>query len=171
MTIEVSVNGRSRLVRVDPIAGGAGGYRVSWDGVSRVVDARRLDGGVLSLVFTDETPASYQVRLERPGTGVLAVHVDGHVVETVVNGGGHGRGSGGADDAGGAQRVTSPMPGKVVRVLVEVGDEVTARQALVVVEAMKMENELSASRPGRVTEVAAREGTSVESGKLLVVVE
>jgi biotin carboxyl carrier protein len=63
------------------------------------------------------------------------------------------------------------MPGKVVRVLVEVGDEVTARQPLVVVEAMKMENELSASRPGRVTEVAAREGTSVETGKLLVLVE
>ena len=171
MTIEVSVNGRSRLVQVDALGTGAGRYRVAWDGVSRVVDARRLGGGALSLVFADGAPASYQVRLERRGTGALAVHVDGHVVETVVNGGGTGGVTRGAGDVGGPERVTSPMPGKVVRVLVEVGDEVAARQPLVVVEAMKMENELSASRPGRVTEVAAGAGTSVEFGKLLVVVE
>jgi biotin carboxyl carrier protein len=63
------------------------------------------------------------------------------------------------------------MPGKVVRVLVEPGDEVAGRQPLVVVEAMKMENELSSPRPGRVKEVAVRPGQSVEAGRLLVVVE
>ena len=58
----------------------------------------------------------------------------------------------------GPQRVVSPMPGKVVRVLVKAGDEVKARQGLVVVEAMKMENELRAARDGRVREVARRRG-------------
>jgi biotin carboxyl carrier protein len=63
------------------------------------------------------------------------------------------------------------MPGRVVRVLVKPGDEVAARQGLVVVEAMKMENELAAARPGRVTDVAVTEGVSVEAGRLLVVIE
>ncbi len=71
----------------------------------------------------------------------------------------------------GEQRVTAPMPGRVVRVLVKPGDEVAARQGLVVIEAMKMENELNAARAGRVKSVAVTEGLSVEAGRLLVVVE
>ena len=63
------------------------------------------------------------------------------------------------------------MPGKVVRVVVQVGDEVVARQSVVVVEAMKMENELTASRAGRVTEIHVAEGVSVEPGMVLVVIE
>ena len=63
------------------------------------------------------------------------------------------------------------MPGKVVKVLVKVGDQVTARQGLVVVEAMKMENELRSPKDGRVTEVLVAEGVSVEAGRPLVVVE
>ncbi len=63
------------------------------------------------------------------------------------------------------------MPGRVVRVLVAVGDEVAHRQGLVVVEAMKMENELGAPRAGRVTEIAVAEGVSVEAGRLLSVIE
>jgi biotin carboxyl carrier protein len=63
------------------------------------------------------------------------------------------------------------MPGKVVRVLVQAGDVVSARQPLVVVEAMKMENELRAGRDGTVAGVHAFEGESVEAGALLVVIE
>jgi biotin carboxyl carrier protein len=63
------------------------------------------------------------------------------------------------------------MPGKVVRVLVEAGDAVLARQPLVVVEAMKMENELRADRDGTIAEIHAREGLLVEAGALLVVIQ
>jgi biotin carboxyl carrier protein len=63
------------------------------------------------------------------------------------------------------------MPGKVVRLLVSKGDTVAARQGVVVVEAMKMENELRAPKAGRVTEVHVREGMAVEAGRILVVVE
>ncbi|HEX7087077.1 MAG TPA: acetyl-CoA carboxylase biotin carboxyl carrier protein subunit [Vicinamibacterales bacterium] len=67
--------------------------------------------------------------------------------------------------------VRAPMPGKVVRVLVTAGDRVDAKQGVVVVEAMKMENELRAPRPGVVREVAVREGASVEAGTTLVIIE
>jgi biotin carboxyl carrier protein len=63
------------------------------------------------------------------------------------------------------------MPGRIVRVLVAVGDAVTARQAVVVVEAMKMENELRAPRDGRVKEITATAGDPVEAGRILVVIE
>jgi len=62
------------------------------------------------------------------------------------------------------------MPGKVVRVLVGAGETVAARQGLVVVEAMKMENELRAPRAGTVRDVRAVEGASVEAGALLLTI-
>ena len=71
----------------------------------------------------------------------------------------------------GRQVLASPMPGKVVRVLVKAGDQVAARQPLIVVEAMKMENELRAGRDGTVAEVRAREGQSVDAGALLIVIQ
>jgi len=71
----------------------------------------------------------------------------------------------------GRQNVTAPMPGKVVRVLVDAGDVVETAQGLVVVEAMKMQNELKASRPGRVVEIRARDGETVGAGDVLVVLE
>jgi biotin carboxyl carrier protein len=63
------------------------------------------------------------------------------------------------------------MPGKVVRVLVQPGAEVKAKQGLIVVEAMKMENELRAAKTGRVREVLVSEGQSVEAGAPLVEIE
>jgi biotin carboxyl carrier protein len=62
------------------------------------------------------------------------------------------------------------MPGKVVRVLVQAGQAVRARQPIVVIEAMKMENELRAGHDGTVTELQARDGQSVEAGALLAVI-
>jgi biotin carboxyl carrier protein len=70
----------------------------------------------------------------------------------------------------GPQRIVAPMPGKVVRVLSRPGEPVEPRQAVVVIEAMKMENELRAARAGTVTELLVREGQSVEAGALLAVV-
>jgi biotin carboxyl carrier protein len=71
----------------------------------------------------------------------------------------------------GKQVINAPMPGKVVKVLVKQGDEVKEGQGLVVVEAMKMENELKSPKAGKVVELLAKEGTTVENNAKLVVVE
>lgn len=76
-----------------------------------------------------------------------------------------------ASKGSGRQNIVAPMPGKVVRVLVNIGDAVEAGQGLVVVEAMKMQNEMKASRPGRVIEIRARDGETVGAGDTLVVLE
>ena len=73
-------------------------------------------------------------------------------------------------DAGPA-RVLAPMPGRLVRVLVQPGQQVQAGEGLLVMEAMKMENELRSPRSGRVAELPVREGQAVETAALLVVVE
>jgi biotin carboxyl carrier protein len=67
--------------------------------------------------------------------------------------------------------IASPMPGKVVAVLVKEGDEVEQGQGLIVVEAMKMENELKAPRAGVVRQLTAQEGQPIDAGKTLCVVE
>ena len=70
-----------------------------------------------------------------------------------------------------ASSVQSPMPGKVVKLLVAVGDEVKAGQGVVVVEAMKMENELKSPRDGKVKAISVKEGQPVEAGQSLALLE
>jgi biotin carboxyl carrier protein len=80
----------------------------------------------------------------------------------------------GSKPAAGSQGRTSlkaAMPGKIVRVLVAVGDEVVAGQGIMVVEAMKMQNELKAPRDGRVTAIEVRESESVNAGAVLAMIE
>jgi biotin carboxyl carrier protein len=71
----------------------------------------------------------------------------------------------------GRQNVATPMPGKVVRVLVSEGDSVEAGQGVAVVEAMKMQNEMKAPKAGRIVSLAAREGETVTAGQVLAVIE
>lgn len=71
----------------------------------------------------------------------------------------------------GMQTVCAPMPGKVVKLLVKQGEAVTEGQGLVVIEAMKMENELKSAKAGVVTKIAIQEGQAVENGALLAIVE
>jgi biotin carboxyl carrier protein len=73
--------------------------------------------------------------------------------------------------ATGPARVSAPMPGKIVRVVSSAGQDVRAGECLVVMEAMKMENEIRSPRDGRIKEVLVKEGQAVESGALLLLVE
>ena len=115
--------------------------------------------------------ASHEIAIEPHGQGGLLVHVDGHSVPVTVLAPGKRRSaSRGAASTAGPAAIVAPMPGRVVRVLVAPGDIVTAGQGLVVVEAMKMENELRAPRGGTVAEVRAREGVPVDANAVLVVI-
>ncbi|MGZ3710094.1 MAG: acetyl-CoA carboxylase biotin carboxyl carrier protein subunit [Bdellovibrionota bacterium] len=77
----------------------------------------------------------------------------------------------GASANEGRQEIAGSMPGKVIRVLVAAGDAVEEGQGLVVVEAMKMQNEMKSPKAGRVTEIRARPDATVGAGEVLVVVE
>ena len=77
---------------------------------------------------------------------------------------------GGAAGAGGGHTLKAPLPGKITHVAVQVGDAVAAGQALIVIEAMKMENELKAVAPGTVRDVRVAAGQAVNAGDVLVVI-
>lgn len=174
MRFEIEVNGRARMVTVERIGAGAGGgdtFRVTVDGRPRLVDARAVGSSGLSLILPDEGRRSYEVAVAAGAPGEWMVRLPEGVVRATVDGRRATRGSEASASLDGEQRIVAPMPGRVVRVLVKPGDQVAPRQALVVVEAMKMENELASPKAGRVKDVQVEEGASVEAGRLLVVVE
>jgi biotin carboxyl carrier protein len=166
MRYHAIVRGEGRKVEVTQREGG---YRVVIDGRELFVDAVHLQGAAVSLIAGSR---SARIDIEPGRDGVLNVLVGDtvHRLEVLDERRLRMRNAGGKFTAEGPQRIDAPMPGKVVRVLVKVGDEVTEGQGLVVVEAMKMENELKSPKAGKVTELAAVEGAAVESGAKLVVV-
>jgi len=176
VTFEIEFNGRSRTVSIEragPAPDGALRLRVNVDGDSSLVDVQRSGAFGLSLVFPDAADRSTTVHVA-PGQvpGELLAYLAGRMVSIAVNASRTGRGAG--DSGGGShgeQKIVAPMPGRVVRVLVAPGDSVEARQPVVVVEAMKMENELRSPKAGRVKDVAVAAGTSVEAGRVLVVID
>jgi biotin carboxyl carrier protein len=115
---------------------------------------------------------SYDIAIADQGDGQFTVFVDGRAVDVSAPQlrKGVGRREGSSPAETGPTRIVAPMPGRIIKVLVKPGDEVEERQPLVVVEAMKMENELRSPRRGRVTEVTVVEGALVEAKTVLVVV-
>jgi biotin carboxyl carrier protein len=161
-------------------------YEVTLDGHTRTVALRRQagqlqaqidDGSWVDVASSTRGPTARSVTLGEARSH-LDVAVDGETAfvlqdgrahrGTVVDPRDHALDLGAGGDAG---TLVSQMPGAVVRVLVEAGQAVAEGDILVVVEAMKMENEFKAPFAGVVSEVAVSAGTSIEAGATLVVVE
>jgi biotin carboxyl carrier protein len=125
----------------------------------------QVEPGVYSVLLEGR---SYEVRAIAARTG-LQLDVDGRRFTAEVRDP-RDRGQRSAAALGtGRQNIIAPMPGKVIRVLVREGDAVEVSQGLVVVEAMKMQNEMKASRAGQVVEVRVCDGDTVSAGDTLVV--
>ncbi len=158
---------RERSVQVTPLGPGLYEVRIG-DSVHRV-DAYRHDYGTLSLLV-DGT--SYSATLDERGSSVH-VRLDGSVfpIEILDERRLRLRRAAGRFTVEGKQTVTAPMPGKVVKVLATVGEQVKEGQGLLVIEAMKMENELKSPKDGRVVELHVKEGQTVEGNAKLCAVE
>lgn len=134
------------------------------------IEARALGGGEYLLFNNGRV---YDCRVG-PGSraGASEVRVGGETYEVALADPKRLRGAAGAaGHEGGRAQINAQMPGRVVRVHVEAGQEVEAGQAVVVVEAMKMQNELKSPKAGRVAEVRVEPGATVNAGDVLVVVE
>jgi biotin carboxyl carrier protein len=81
------------------------------------------------------------------------------------------RGRHGAAEVEGRQQIVAPMPGKIVRILVKAGDTVELGQGLIVVEAMKMQNEIRSPKSGAIEQIIAKEGDAVNAGDVLLWVD
>jgi biotin carboxyl carrier protein len=133
----------------------------------QLVTVKQVEQGVYSVLLDG---VSYEIRVVETSRGLIA-ETGGRRFTVEVSDPRDTRRGLRASIGSGRQNIAAPMPGKVVRVLVKVGDSVEVGQGLVVVEAMKMQNEMKASRPGRVIEICATGGNTVGAGDTLVVLE
>lgn len=165
MKYQVTLGGRSHEVELGPE-----GVRV--DGEPVEVDLSTVPGTPVRTLLLDGR--SHRLVAHRRARGRWTLHVGGRRLEAEVVDERTRQiremtGTGGAE--AGPRTVTAPMPGLVLQVEVKEGDEVEMGQGLVIVEAMKMENELRAETPGTVASVEAREGRTVNRNDLLVAFE
>jgi biotin carboxyl carrier protein len=165
MKLDLTINGADK--RIDLLTHAPGVRFRFGDGEESAAHVETPEPGVYSILIGGR---SYDARVEE-APNCLIVVIDGHRFEVEVrdprrrarrSAGRHGEG---------VQDIVAPMPGKVIRVLIAPGDVVSPGQGLVVVEAMKMQNELKAQREARVAIVHAREGATVAAGEILVTLE
>lgn len=167
----VTIGGQPRTVVVEGPApgsgtGGSGQFEVTIDGARRVVDARLLRPGTWSLLLGERAVV---VDLDRRRGGVAVSVGDSEALVTVEDARALRLGAAvPRREKARGEALRAPIAGKVVKVMVALGDVVAPGQAVVVLEAMKMENELVAERGGAVTRLLAATGQNVETGELLV---
>ena len=148
---------------------GIEGSRVTLNGEEHQAELRGIDGTPLRLLVVDGRSWSFPLEGKGGGLWQALVHGEAYHVEVLDERAAHIRSLVGEVAAPvGPMVLKAPMPGLVVRVLASPGQKVVEGTSLIVLEAMKMENELKATGPGVVAEVAVRPGETVERGQVLL---
>jgi biotin carboxyl carrier protein len=145
-------------------------YRIRVAGAEHELDVHRLGPTSFSILVSNR---SFDLEVVRNGAELIVASRQGSIrvtLEDTARSARRVRGGPRAQATGPAE-IKAMMPGRIVNVLVKAGDEVTHHQGLVVVEAMKMENELKSPKAGKIVEVRVSPGQTVEKGELLVIIE
>ena len=167
MSYVATIDEREVTISVEELGGS--NYKVAIDGVEHVVDAQLIAGTLWSVLYGN---GSFEVDVTRLPAEEFEVLIQGDCHRfTLMNEQRRAMIRAGGKGSAGKAMLTSPMPGKVVKLLVGEGQEVEAGQGVIVVEAMKMENELKSAVAGKVKEIFVEEGQVVESGTKLLLVE
>ena len=164
MIFDVSVNGRDYRVELEPGQSGSWDCRVNGDPVS--INAVNTAKGVLSLLIAGE---SYEV-VANPAQQQIAVGRTRFAVEVRDPRSWRAR-KARLESGDGPKKIFAPMPGKVVRIILADGAEVEQGAGVIVIEAMKMQNELKSPKKGKVARILAGEGTAVNAGDVLAIIE
>jgi len=161
-----TIHGVEQELEIEELSGHS--LRITLGNAQFEADVRRAGHSAFSIIVGDrafDLEVSRQADELVVGTGGVATRV------TLQDTARRARRGAMREHAGGRVELKSMMPGRVVNLLVKVGDEVAAQQGVVVVEAMKMENELKSPKAGKVTEIKVTAGQTVEKGELLLIIE
>lgn len=164
MKIEIQLGSAKKSVE---IRGANGKIEFAVDGRQLKAEAVQVADGIYSILIDGQ---SFEAQVESRGS-LLSVNVAGQQYTAKIHDPRqlkHRRGGG--VEAEGRQQIIAPMPGKVVRVLAVSGDTVEANEGVVVIEAMKMQNEVRSPKSGTVERVLVKEGQSVNTGDILAVI-
>jgi biotin carboxyl carrier protein len=164
MTYDVTIDGKNYRLE---LTRDADRWSCRVDGRAVEVDAVLARPDVLSLRIGS---LAYEVKYERVA-GETYLSVGSERFATEVGDPRSLRGRARAVDDQGPKKLTAPMPGKVVRVLVSQGAEVEAGAGVLVVEAMKMQNEIKSPKKGTIQKILVNAGTAVNAGDVLAIVE
>jgi biotin carboxyl carrier protein len=166
MTYDVTIDGKSYQVEFTP---GRQGFACRLDGREVALESVTAEREVLWMLLDGQ---SYEVRRQAGSNSAMHLTVRSRVYSAEVRDPRAFRGRRATAGKGtGPLRLVAPMPGKVVRILKAEGDAVEAGEGVVVVEAMKMQNEIRSPRKGVVRKILAAAGTAVNAGEGLAVVE
>lgn len=167
MIYDIVLGGKSYPVKVTAEAEGS--YTVSVEDRQYAVDLTEPQPNLFSLLLNGK---SYEVGIDTD-RDEFSLYLWDRFFRLTVQDPRHKalQGKGRLDQAGGRAEISAPMPGKVVKILAPAGTEVKEGQGVVVVEAMKMENELASPKDGVVKEILTEEGRAVDSAEVLAVVE
>ncbi len=162
MKIEVRIDNQTRIVE---LTRDAERWHVSLDGEPVEVDAVEIAPNILSILLNGK---SHEVRITPTPSGALTLQTAHRefTAEVLDPRAWRGRRHG-ALEAEGRQQILAPMPGKIVGVLVQAGEKVEVGQGLIVVEAMKMQNEIRSPKSGTVERLLVQEGQPVNAGEVL----
>jgi acetyl/propionyl-CoA carboxylase alpha subunit len=166
MTLHIQIDGRTR--RIELPADLSGPIQCSIDGEPKHIDVHLLEPGVLSLVIDGH---SFRCLLDEGPTGRAILLEGKRFVYALDDPRSLRSRRGAAADAGGPRSIKAPMPGRVVRILAAAGDAVDAQQGILVIEAMKMQNEMKSPKSGSVVRIAVAVGDTVQAGQVLAVIE
>jgi biotin carboxyl carrier protein len=166
MKYEITINGAQRSVEFTPPKNEGLRTAFTVDGRPVEADAIRISRGAYSIILGGR---SLEVTAEETSGGLL-LRVNGREFQAeIFDPRSWRRGHGAGIELEGRQQLVAPMPGKIVRVLVAAGEKVSAGQGLLVIEAMKMQNEIRSPKSGTI-EKLAEEGQTVNAGEVLAVV-
>lgn len=174
MKLKAQISGAEQDANIELNFGESSVASAAVDGREYEVEVRELaDNQYLFLVQGRVCKVRVDDKQGSHGTpGVFDVALGGHSFEvTVIDPKRLRTGESSAAHSEGIAQIVSPMPGKVVRVLVETGAEVEAGAGIVVIEAMKMQNEMKAPKAGTVVSINAEVGATVSAGDVLAVIE
>src|SRR5579862_2098843 len=164
MKVEIALDGENHQVELDRVGER---LRLSIDGTPIEADAAQIAPGIYSILIEGE---SLEVRVEPDGGGLRLAIGDREWRAGIRDPREWRRNRASAAEVEGRQQVTAPMPGKIVRVLVQAGESIEGKQGLFVVEAMKMQNEIRAPKSGKVERLLVTEGQTVNAGDTLAVI-
>jgi biotin carboxyl carrier protein len=164
MIYEIAIGEKNYRLELDR-ANGSWSCRL--DGRSVEANAVLVRRGELSLRLGNEC---YDVKCEQSASG-LKIWIGQDSFNVEVRDPRSVRGRSRASDDHGIKKLTAPMPGKVVRILVEQGAQVEEGAGIMVVEAMKMQNEVKSPKKGTVQKLMVSQGEAVNAGDILAIVE
>ena len=167
MTVWVEIEGRRRRVEL-PSSETGSAVTIIVDGKPTVADVRVLRDGVLSLLIDGR---QFQCVLQHDAAGDSVMVAGRRFSFSIADPRSLAEQMGVTAGSDGSKAVKAPMSGRVVRVLAAAGDQVEKERGLVVIEAMKMQNELKSPKAGRVLRVSVAVGDTVAAGDVLVIVE